>query len=80
MRKNDNLNMAGGDFGEGGVGTNMAEKTREISRKLGEWDSIKSKTTGKTACRERREVRVTCVSETHLFYKFIKLLWVFYKV
>ena len=49
------MNVAGGDFGEGGVGTNMAEKTREISRKLGERDSIKTKTTGKmTVQREKR--------------------------
>ena len=55
MRKNNNLNVAGGDFGEGGVGTDMAEKTREISRKLGELDSIKTKTTGKmTVQREKR--------------------------
>ena len=48
------MNVAGGDFGEGGVG-DMAEKTREISRKLGEWDSIKTKTTGKmTMQREER--------------------------
>ena len=49
------LNVAGGDFGEGGVGTDMAEKTREISRKLGKRDSIKTKTTGKmTMQREKR--------------------------
>ena len=42
-KRKKNLNVAGGDFGEGGVGTDIAEKTREISRKLGERDSIKTK-------------------------------------
>ena len=32
----------------------MAEKTREISRKLGERDSIKTKTTRKTAVRREK--------------------------
>ena len=49
------MNVAGGDVGEGGVGTDMAEETREILRKLRERDSIKTKTTGKTTMqREKR--------------------------
>ena len=67
MRKNDNLNMAGGDFGEGGVGTDMAEKTREISRKLGERDSIKTKTTGKIVVinKIRRGHEITTREHSH---------------
>ena len=61
--------MAGGDFSEGGVGTDMAEKTREISRKLEEGDSIKTKTTGKTAVqREKRsESNLSNVRNTPFF-------------
>ena len=50
------MNVAGGDFGGGGVGTDMAEERREILRKLGERESMKTMTTGKaTVQREKGE-------------------------
>ena len=54
-KRKNKMNVAGGDIGEGGVGTDMAEETREILRKLGERNSTKTKTTGKTTVqREKR--------------------------
>ena len=76
------MNMAGGDFGEGGVGTDMAEKTGEISRKLGEGDSIKTKTTGKTAVqREKRgESNLSNVRNAPFFINLSSFSGFFYKV
>ena len=48
------MNVASGDFGECGVGTDMAEKTREILRKLRERESIKTKTAGTTAVQREK--------------------------
>ena len=50
--KRKKMNVAGGDFGGGGVGTDMAE--REILRKLGERESMKTKTTGNTTVQREK--------------------------
>ena len=47
------MKVAGGDFGEGGVGTDIAEE-REILRKLGERESMKKMTTGNTTVQREK--------------------------
>ena len=52
--KRKKMNVAGGDFGGGGVGTDMAEERREILRKLGERERMKTKTTGNTTVQREK--------------------------